>query len=79
MRIDAYNQVSQLYQASRPQKVAKKSETTVRDQFTVSSKGKDYQTAKKALAAAPDIREEKVAALHSAATMCLLRRLQILL
>ena len=42
MRIDAYNQVSQLYQASRPQKVAKKSETTVRDQFTVSSKGKDY-------------------------------------
>ena len=61
MRIDAYNQVSQLYQASRPQKVAKKSETTVRDQFTVSSKGKDYQTAKKA--AAPDIREEKVAAL----------------
>ena len=31
--------------------------------FTVSSKGKDYQTAKKALAAAPDIREEKVAAL----------------
>ena len=63
MRIDAYNQVSQLYQASRPQKVAKKSETTVRDQFTVSSKGKDYQTAKKALAAAPDIREEKVAAL----------------
>ena len=63
MRIDAYNQVSQLYQAYRPQKVAKKSETTVRDQFTVSSKGKDYQTAKKALAAAPDIREEKVAAL----------------
>ena len=58
MRIDAYNQVSQLYQTSRPQKVAKKSETTVRDQFTVSSK-----TAKKALAAAPDIREEKVAAL----------------
>lgn len=63
MRIDAYNQVSQIYQESRPQKVAKKSETTVRDQFTVSSKGKDYQTAKKALAAAPDIREEKVAAL----------------
>ena len=63
MRIDAYNQVSQLYQTSRPQKVAKKSETTVRDQFTVSSKGKDYQTAKKALAAAPDIREEKGAAL----------------
>lgn len=41
----------------------RKAETTVRDQFTVSSKGKDYQTAKKALAAAPDIREEKVAAL----------------
>ena len=62
-RIDAYNQVSQIYQASRAQKIAKNSETTVRDQFTVSSKGKDYQTAKKALAAAPDIREEKVAAL----------------
>ncbi len=63
MRIDAYNQISQLYQASKPKKITKKSETTVKEQYTVSSKGQDYQTAKKALAAAPDIREEKVAAL----------------
>lgn len=63
MRIDAYNQVSQIYQASRPQKVAKKSETTVRDQFTVSSKGKDYQTAKKALAALLTSERRMIAAL----------------
>ena len=63
MRIDAYNQISQLYQASKPKKITKKSEATVKEQYTVSSKGQDYQTAKKALAAAPDIREEKVAAL----------------
>jgi negative regulator of flagellin synthesis FlgM len=62
MRIDAYNQISQLYQASKPKKITKKSEATVKEQYTVSSKGQDYQ-AKKALAAAPDIREEKVAAL----------------
>lgn len=63
MRIDAYNQISQLYQASKPKKITKKSEATVKEQYTVSSKGQDYQTAKKALAAAPDIREEKVVAL----------------
>ena len=63
MRIDAYNQISQLYQASKPKKITKKSEATVKEQYTVSSKGQDYQAAKKALAAAPDIREEKVAAL----------------
>ena len=61
MRIDAYNQISQLYQASKPKKITKKSEATVKEQYTVSSKGQDYQAAKKALAAAPDIREEKVA------------------
>ena len=49
--------VSYIRQASQ------KSEATVKEQYTVSSKGQDYQTAKKALAAAPDIREEKVAAL----------------
>ena len=63
MRIDAYNQISQLYQASKPKKIAKKSEATVKEQYTVSSKGQDYQTAKKALAAVPDIREDKVAVL----------------
>ena len=63
MRIDAYNQISQLYQASKPKKITKKSEATVKEQYTVSSKGQDYQTAKKALAEAQDIREEKVAAL----------------
>ena len=60
MRIDAYNQISQLYQASKPKKITKKSEATVKEQYTVSSKGQDYQAAKKALAAAPDIREERL-------------------
>ena len=41
MRIDAYNQISQLYQASKPKKITKKSEATVKEQYTVSSKGQD--------------------------------------
>ena len=45
MRIDAYNQISQLYQASKPKKITKKSEATVKEQYTVSSKGQDYQIA----------------------------------
>ena len=46
MRIDAYNQISQLYQASKPKKITKKSEATVKEQYTVSSKGQDYRRRK---------------------------------
>jgi negative regulator of flagellin synthesis FlgM len=61
MRVDAYNQISQLYQTSKPRKTTKTGGTTATDQYKVSSKGQDYQIAKSALSTAPDVREDKVA------------------
>ncbi len=64
MRIEAYTQVQQLYQ---PQKVKRNQQTgssTAVDQsqaIQISSIGKDFQTAKAAVASAPDIREELTA------------------
>lgn len=65
MRIDAYNQVSQLYKASKLSK-ANKAYGNVpaqanQDQLQISTTGRDYQTAKRAVAGAPEIREAKVA------------------
>ena len=56
MRIEAYTQVQQLYQS---QKVSRTQKTQTASQ--ISSQGKDFQTAKAAVAAAPDIREELTA------------------
>jgi len=61
MRIDAYNQITSVYQAQaakRPQAVAKTGTSFV-DKLQLSSIGKDIQTAKQAVANAPDIRSEK--------------------
>lgn len=62
MRIDAYNQISSYYNMNT-KKVASKSasKTDAKDQVSFSSLGKDMQTAKTALAATADIREDKVA------------------
>lgn len=67
MRIDAYNQVSQLYQASKLNKADKAYGNVTpqanQDQVQISTTGRDYQTAKRAVAGAPEIREAKVAQL----------------
>lgn len=60
MRIDAYNQVSQLYQSAKPKKTTRTGETKTADQYQVSQSGKDYQIAKSALSEIPDVREDKV-------------------
>lgn len=60
MRIDAYMQVNQLYQASKPRAAAKSYSTSSSDSLEISSLGKDYQVAKKAAAEASDVREDKV-------------------
>ena len=65
MRIDAYAQVQQLYGNKKTHKVQKENKTTFRDQLEISSKGKDIQTAKTAVANAADVREEVVAPLKS--------------
>lgn len=60
MRIDAINRVSQLYQANSTKKVAKTGSTEKFDSVQISQMGKDYQVAKAAVAAAPDVRTDLV-------------------
>lgn len=66
MRIDAYNQIAQLYgvqQSASTQKT--QSVTKLRDQVSISQTAKDYQIAKNAVSQASDIREDKVAMLKA--------------
>lgn len=60
MRIDAYSQIQQVYQTQKPQKTTSTAKTTksFADNLQISSIGKDIQTAKQAVANAPDVREE---------------------
>jgi len=61
MRIDAINRVSQLYQANSTKKVAKTNHAEKFDSVQISQMGKDYQVAKAAVAATPDVRTDLVA------------------
>lgn len=64
MRIEAYNQVAQLYKTNKTTRTAKTDRAdAVRDEVQISSFGRDYQIAKQAVAEASDIREDKVAEL----------------
>ena len=55
MRIDAYNQIAQLYGVSRTTKTAKtQSASRMSDQVSISQAGRDYQIAKKAVSEAAD-------------------------
>lgn len=63
MRIDAYNQINQLYGAGKTKKagnVANTSSVGTKDEVSFSTFGRDLQSAKAALAHTPDIREDKV-------------------
>lgn len=67
MRVDALNQVSQLYQQSNPKKVTRAGETNAaKDEFHISRTAKDYQVAKQAVSEAADVREDKIAAYKEA-------------
>lgn len=65
MRIDAYNQLGQLYQTQRTNRAQKAYNSNVsfngKDQLMISQTGQDYQVAKQAVAAASDIREDMIA------------------
>ena len=63
MRIDAFNQVTQLYKTNSTKKTYKTSNAQVADKLEISQIGKDYQIAKNAVAAAPDVRADKVNAI----------------
>lgn len=62
MRIDAISQIQQVYGVGKNRKVAgTKKVSGGRDGVEISSIGKDIQTAKNAVKASSDIREDKVA------------------
>lgn len=61
MRIEAYTQVQQLYSAKKPAKTQTAKSAGFSDQLQISGVGKDMQTAKAAVAASSDIREEVTA------------------
>ena len=66
MRIDAYNQVAQLYGIQKNLKTQKAQNAAgPRDQVSISQAGRDYQVAKSAVSEASDIREDKVAELKA--------------
>lgn len=62
MRIDAYNQIQQIYESSKVKKTEepKTTKASFRDQLMLSSLGIDAQLAKQKVANTPDIREEIV-------------------
>lgn len=60
MRVDAYNQITQIYQNTQAKKAAAKGKTGFSDVFEISQTGKDLQVAKQAVKDAPDVREEKI-------------------
>ena len=66
MRIEAYNQIQQVY---KPKQTAKNRQADAAsnssDQLQISSVGKDFQTVKSAIAAVPDVREDLVASIKS--------------
>ncbi|HKM03223.1 MAG TPA: flagellar biosynthesis anti-sigma factor FlgM [Lachnospiraceae bacterium] len=61
MRIEAYTQVQQAYKTKNTSKNQGTSATSFADQIQISSLGKDFQTAKQAVANSPDVREEIMA------------------
>ena len=61
MRVEAYTQVQQVYQSKTVSKNQKTTGAGRTDNLQISTFGKDIQTAKTALADAPDIREELTA------------------
>lgn len=66
MRIDAYNQIAQVYGVQNTMKTAKTQNVSgLRDQVSISQAGRDYQVAKNAVSEASDIREDKVAQLKN--------------
>ncbi len=63
MRIEAYNQVNQIYNTNKTTKTNKSTKSGLSDQVNISSIGKDIQSLRQAVADSPDIREELTAPL----------------
>ena len=63
MRIEAYNQVQQIYKTSTTKAGTASKSKAVSDQLERSTMGKDYRVAKQAVATTSDVREELIAPL----------------
>ena len=67
MRIDAYNQIQQIYGTKKLSKAEEKKTTTgtsFQDQLQLSATAQDASTVKKAITAAPDVRQNLVNSLN---------------
>ncbi|MCH5252754.1 MAG: flagellar biosynthesis anti-sigma factor FlgM [Lachnospiraceae bacterium] len=60
MKIDAYMQVNQLYNANKPKKGTKADKSGTKDSLEISSFGNAYQVAKQAASQSPDVRQERI-------------------
>ncbi len=69
MRIDAYNQIAQVYGTKATTKTSKAQAAygvaQGTDQLTISQTARDFQVAKAAVSEASDVREDKVAKLKA--------------
>ncbi len=61
MRIEAYNQIQQIYKTNKAGKSRQTGSAVQADHLEFSSFGKDIRAAQAAIAAAPDVREDLVA------------------
>jgi negative regulator of flagellin synthesis FlgM len=61
MRIDAYNQISQVYGVNGKMKAQATSRVAQSDKVEISNFGRELQIAKQAVKNAPDVREDVVA------------------
>lgn len=66
MRVDAINHISQVYKPASAKKTGKAEEIGKQDAYEISQAAKDYQVAKKAVAEAPEVREDEVARIKEA-------------
>ena len=64
MRVDAFNRVSQLYQANSTKKTMSAGKKGAKVCVEISRLGQEFQTVRTAAAKAPDIRADKVAAIR---------------
>ena len=61
MRVEAYNQVQQIYQTKKVSKSQQTGNVSHADKLQISNFGKEFQSAKAAVANVPDIREDVTA------------------
>lgn len=65
MRVDAYNQISQIYGVGNKMRTSSTAKSYKTDKVEISSFGKELQIAKKAVAESEDVRAQKVADLKA--------------